>query len=115
MLVTEETEAMDSRGSMEKEPRKMSQLHRAWSCTMLMALACDSHVEDTQQAVPAPVDDSIDERPVERAAEPPPPITGGTLLVTKDGAFAIASDPDRDLVHVVDLEQNAETATIALA
>lgn len=93
----------------------MPQLHRAWSCTMLMALACDSHVQDTQQVIPVPVEDSIDERPVERAAEPPPPITGGTLLVTRDVAFAIASDPDRDLVHVVDLERNEETATIALA
>jgi len=30
------------------------------------------------------------------------PAAGGTLLVTKSG-YAIASDPDRDLVHVVDL------------
>jgi mono/diheme cytochrome c family protein len=30
------------------------------------------------------------------------PIAGGTLLITKDG-HAVASDPDRDLVHVVDL------------
>ena len=30
------------------------------------------------------------------------PIAGGTLLVTKDG-YAVASDPDRDLVHVVNL------------
>jgi hypothetical protein len=30
------------------------------------------------------------------------PVAGGTLLITKDG-HAVASDPDRDLVHVVDL------------
>src|SRR5690242_8074409 len=30
------------------------------------------------------------------------PLAGGTLLVTKDG-HAVASDPDRDLVHIVDL------------
>jgi hypothetical protein len=38
----------------------------------------------------------------ERAKTKVAPVAGGTLLVTKDG-HAIASDPDRDLVHVVDL------------
>jgi hypothetical protein len=40
----------------------------------------------------------------QRAAGKVAPISGGTLLVTKDGR-AIASDPDRDLVHVVDLSK----------
>ena len=39
---------------------------------------------------------------VERSAGKVAPIAGGTLLVTSDNR-AIASDPDRDLVHVVDL------------
>ncbi len=38
----------------------------------------------------------------ERAKGKVAPVAGGTLLVTKDG-HAIASDPDRDLVHVVDV------------
>ncbi len=33
----------------------------------------------------------------------PPPISGGTLLVQKDGVTAIAADPDRDRVWIVDL------------
>jgi mono/diheme cytochrome c family protein len=33
----------------------------------------------------------------------PPPISGGTLLVTRDQRFAIASDPDRSAIFVVDL------------
>lgn len=33
----------------------------------------------------------------------PPPLSGGTLLVTRDGKTAIAADPDRDTVSVVDL------------
>lgn len=37
------------------------------------------------------------------------PIAGGTLLVTKDG-HAIASDPDRDMVHVVDLARHKVTS-----
>lgn len=55
-----------------------------------------------------------DTRPVVRAGTPPPPITGGTLLVTDDGAYALASDPDRDLVHIVDLATSKETATLSL-
>lgn len=51
--------------------------------------------------------------PVEVHEPPPPPITGGTLLVTHDGAFAIASDPDRDSVHVVDLAAGVELGAIA--
>ncbi|MCA9655568.1 MAG: c-type cytochrome [Myxococcales bacterium] len=41
---------------------------------------------------------------MERAARTPPPISGGTLLLMDDGRTAVASDPDLDLVHVVDLE-----------
>ena len=38
---------------------------------------------------------------------PPPPISGGTLLVLRDGRTAVASDPDRDRVWVVDLARRA--------
>jgi hypothetical protein len=38
----------------------------------------------------------------QRASNKVAPVAGGTLLITKDG-HAVASDPDRDLVHVVDL------------
>jgi hypothetical protein len=41
----------------------------------------------------------------ERAA----PILGGTLLVTRDGATAVAADPDRDRVFFVDLHSLAVT------
>lgn len=35
---------------------------------------------------------------------PPTPISGGTLLVSKDGSSAVVADPDRDRVFVVDLD-----------
>ena len=35
----------------------------------------------------------------------PPPISGGTLLVTRDGARAVAADPDRDRVFIVAFEE----------
>jgi hypothetical protein len=39
-----------------------------------------------------------------KAATPVPPISGGTLVVLADGNTAVASDPDRDQVYVVDLK-----------
>jgi mono/diheme cytochrome c family protein len=45
---------------------------------------------------------------------PTPPISGGTLLVTHDGSRAIASDPDRNAVYVVDLGSKALKFTVAL-
>ncbi len=48
----------------------------------------------------------------ERAKTKVAPVAGGTLLVTKDG-HAIASDPDRDLVHVVDLAKQ-KVVSVAL-
>ncbi|MGK3982250.1 c-type cytochrome [Sorangium sp. So ce136] len=48
------------------------------------------------------------------AAEPPPAISGGTLAVSKSAVRAVASDPDRDRVWVVDLEAQKLTAEIVL-
>ncbi len=51
------------------------------------------------------------------ATDPPPtwgvPITGGTMLVTKDGSHAYIADPDRDRIAVLDLDTGA-TKDIAL-
>jgi mono/diheme cytochrome c family protein len=40
------------------------------------------------------------------SADPPPPISGGTLAVLKDGVTAVAADPDRDTVSIVELGGN---------
>jgi hypothetical protein len=48
------------------------------------------------------------------AAVAPRPVSGGTLLVLRDGSAAVASDPDRDLVYVVDTKTRAVRATVAL-
>lgn len=48
------------------------------------------------------------------ADEPPPPISGGTLAVTRDDATAVVADPDRDRVYVVDLAgRNVVTVPLA--
>ncbi|WP_437900165.1 c-type cytochrome [Sorangium sp. So ce124] len=48
------------------------------------------------------------------AAEPPPAISGGTLAVSKSALRAVAADPDRDRVWIVDLQAQKLTAEIAL-
>ena len=47
------------------------------------------------------------------ASAPPPPISGGTLLASRDGSRAVAADPERDSVYVVDLKTHA-VAVVAL-
>jgi hypothetical protein len=44
----------------------------------------------------------------------PPAISGGTLLVTADGNSAIAADPDRDEISVVDLASRSVRGKIML-
>ncbi|HKU39220.1 MAG TPA: cytochrome-c peroxidase [Polyangiales bacterium] len=53
-----------------------------------------------------------DQRIVKRAATPP--ISGGTLAIGPNDKLAVAADPDRDRVSIVDLTTNKLTATIAL-
>lgn len=45
----------------------------------------------------------------------PPAISGGTLLVLHDGHTAVASDPDRDSVSVVDLTSRTVKVGLALS
>jgi hypothetical protein len=55
--------------------------------------------------------------PVPAAPAPvtsPPALTGGTLLILRDGNTAVAADPDRDAVFVVDLVSERLLATAAL-
>lgn len=48
------------------------------------------------------------------ASEPPPPIFGGTLTVSRDGTLAIAADPDRDAIYLVDIGARQLLRTISL-
>jgi mono/diheme cytochrome c family protein len=47
-------------------------------------------------------------------AVPPPAVSGGTLRVLADGVTAVAADPDRDQVYVVDLGSRSLRATVTL-
>ena len=48
------------------------------------------------------------------AAVPPPAISGGTLRILADGHTAVAADPDRDQVYIVDLASKTVRWTVAL-
>ena len=43
------------------------------------------------------------------------PITGGTMLVTRDGLHAVVADPDRDRILSVDLVSGLTTSEVTLA
>jgi hypothetical protein len=45
----------------------------------------------------------VDTRPVVTAERTPPPISGGTLLVLREGGRAVVADADRDTISIVDL------------
>ena len=53
-------------------------------------------------------------RPAVTAGSPPPPLSGGTLLVLTDGVTALAADPDRDRLYFADLDGEKLLASVAL-
>ena len=52
--------------------------------------------------------------PTVRAERRPPAISGGTLAVSPDGAFAVAADPDRDQAYIIELD-GVRVTTVAFA
>lgn len=78
------------------------------------ALGC-SIAEGPPYQEPVPI-----EEPVVLQDIPPPPISGGTMIVTRSSGLAVASDPDRDRVWAVvprseSLPEGKLVAEIALA
>lgn len=55
-----------------------------------------------------------DDSPVVKAQQPPLPIFGGTLEVLPDGIHAVAADPDRDLIWVVNSETMSQVGVVEL-
>src|SRR5688572_21384924 len=97
----------------------MSNGHRLNFLTILagaavaaMASGCD----DPLPPDPPPIDPPVDpeDQQVVISDVRPPPINGGTLLITRDGQRAIAADPDRDRIVVVDLATQDVIAKVAL-
>jgi mono/diheme cytochrome c family protein len=82
------------RASMKRSARP------AWSLTALGIASCGFNANAPRAFAPVA---SLD--------EPPPPIAGGTLLVTHNQRFAIASDPDRSAIFVVSLDATTSDAS----
>jgi hypothetical protein len=79
-----------------------SLLGSTFAITIASSSACNSLDEPGVQGT-AKLVVPTDVRPVQQALRTPPPISGGTLAISPDGAYAIAADPDRDRVSVVSL------------
>jgi hypothetical protein len=76
---------------------------------MLMgAAACTSSPPGPDGETPPP------SKPPQATHATPPPISGGTLLVLRDQSRAVASDPDRDRIYVIDLTAHRRQSVLTL-
>lgn len=87
----------------------------------LIVAACssaspDNSVPDTPSAAGGPKvsGPQPDFGPLVEAAEPPPPISGGTLVINRKQDLAVAADSDRDRVYVVDIPTRTVRHVVAL-
>jgi mono/diheme cytochrome c family protein len=84
---------------------------------LVLAAGCNS-----LDAYVPPTDDGsgrlvipTDVRPASVAAKPPKPVSGGSLLVTRSGLFAVASDQDNDTIVIARLSDATVTGIIQLS
>jgi mono/diheme cytochrome c family protein len=83
--------------------------------TLLATLGCGSnHGPEGTVVTPGPGITGLPGGPWAVNASHAAPVSGGTLLVDRDGFTAIAADPDRDRVYLVDLRSQRVTAEVAL-
>ncbi len=68
--------------------------------------------DQPSSAVPPPVSVTPGMPPTARTQ--PPPLIGGTLLVSHDGKTAVAADPDRDVIWLADLTKLTQSGRIEL-
>lgn len=105
---------------MKSLPRISARVALALPIIAVLLAACASAEENSQQvpSTPAgptnPPGPQPDFGPLVKAADPPPPISGGTLAVAPDGNVVVAADSDRDRVNVVDLAARSVRHSIEL-
>lgn len=76
------------------------------------ALGCSGVHEPETPVVPPPAGVTPGTPPTARTQ--PPALSGGTLLVLRDGKTAVAADPDRDVIWLADLDKLQQTGRIEL-
>ena len=80
----------------------------SWVVLAAALAACNSLDDKPEQLEPgAHLIVPTDTRAAVQALRTPTPIIGGTLALTRDGQFAIAADPERDRISVVNLATRA--------
>jgi hypothetical protein len=92
-------------------------MHRlSFLSVLLGAAALVGCEEDPTPIGPGPIGGSPPTGNQETTISPvrPPAISGGTLMVTSNGLRAVAADPDRDRIVIVDLQSDDVLATIPL-
>lgn len=83
---------------------------RGFAIGLLLLAGCEE-TPSQDQSIDRPTfeddeeEEPIDDRPVVRTATPPPPIFGGTLHVSTESRLALAAEPDRDRVRLIDLDE----------
>ena len=76
---------------------------------LVLGTACTNHPDDGTLVSPGTGVREVPGDGQKIKAAPARPIMGGTLAMNHDGTIAVASDPDRDAVFVVDLARRAVT------
>src|SRR6266542_3415835 len=91
-------------------------LHRSiFALVSLVAIGCGPHIS-REEVVPGPGPQPGDGQLFGGTVTRAPvayPISGGTLLVTRDGTTAVASDPDRARVFLADLSTHTVRSVVA--
>jgi mono/diheme cytochrome c family protein len=115
----------DARGERTSASLKLGvfEMRTTFTTFLLVAVmsACTRDAVDPRDTSAPPYfpDANVDEVPpdlsdIVQADPPPPAISGGTLLITRDDALAVAADPALDQVFVVDLSTQRLSSTIDL-
>ena len=82
----------------ERQIRRLADLAKLACCLLS---ACNSMDERGPKGSALVI--PVDVRAAQQALHTPPAISGGTLAATEDGRFAVAADPDRDRISIIEL------------
>lgn len=82
--------------------------------TIAAAFGCSGGEADATSSPHLEQEVPMDERELRLADTPPLPVMGGTLHVTADDAWLVATDPDRDQIHILDVDQGLQTHVVEL-
>lgn len=79
------------------------------TASLVLGTACSSHPDEGTVVTPGTGVTQVPGGGQRIVAEPAHPIMGGTLTLSGDGRTAVASDPDRDAVFIVNLAEREVT------